>query len=311
MTAAPDHVRAAVADCHPITPPAPGAAAVVDTFPAFMAWWSGAQHLSLDAQIDSWAAGYMSNWPELLEKQIAEYVAEGGEWRRVAREHVFPFWSARLASIQRAHRNLLSAIQPVVRRADETLGLPDGVVVVVYVGIGCGAGWATTYVDRPAVLVGLENVAEEHWDDETSLAGLLSHELGHVWHFTERRRAGLPLEDGPWWHLYTEGVAQRSVQLMAGGDTRGWPRHGTDWVRWCERKRGWLAQEFLRAAVTGEDVRPFFGSWLSVRGHSATGYFLGVEVVRQLEATMTLRDIACLQDVEAVVSGALEAIAAA
>jgi len=79
----------------------------------------------------------------------------------------------------------------------------------------------------------------------------------------------------------------------------------TDWVSWCAQEKSWLAREFLRVVEAGEDVRPFFGSWYAIRGYKQTGYFLGCEAVRQLEAQKTLQEIALLEDVEAVCSEVL------
>ena len=40
---------------------------IIDAFPAFVSFWSQARDKPLDAQIESWASDYMSQWPELLE----------------------------------------------------------------------------------------------------------------------------------------------------------------------------------------------------------------------------------------------------
>jgi hypothetical protein len=82
------------------------------------------------------------------------------------------------------------------------------VTFVIYVGIGCGAGWATTFGDSPAVLFGLENIAERGWEDPGTILGLVAHELGHLVHFAWRLRGGKSAGSGPWWQLYEEGFAQ-------------------------------------------------------------------------------------------------------
>jgi len=283
---------------------------IVDTFPAFLAFWEKAQHLSLDTQIDGWASDYMAQWSELLEKQIQSYVEYGDDWRDVARERVIPFWAERLPSMQCAHEYLLRVCAPVYERAQATLGFRQALAFVIYVGIGCGAGWATMYQDNPAILFGLENIAEEGWDDVAVLWGMIAHEIGHLWHFEQRAQAGLAPGRGPWWDLYTEGLAQRCEQIIAGKESWHMAAQYVDWVSWCEQELPWLAREFLRVVEAGDDVRPFFGSWFALRGRKQTGYFLGCEVVRQLEAQKTLQEIALLEDVEAVFSDVLRAIAA-
>ncbi|MGC9396212.1 MAG: hypothetical protein ACP5J4_15320 [Anaerolineae bacterium] len=252
----------------------------------------------------------MAHWPELLEKQIHSYAEDGDDWRAVARERVAPFWAERLPSMRRAHENLLRVCAPIYERAQATLGFDQPLTFVIYVGIGCGAGWATTYQDNTAILFGLENIAEEGWDDVAVLSGMIAHEIGHLWHFDQRAQAGLVQGKGPWWDLYTEGLAQRCEHVIAGQESYHMAAKDAGWAQWCEQEKSWLAREFLRVVEVGGDVRPFFGSWFAIRRHKQTGYFLGCEVVRQLETQKTLQEIALLRDVESVFSEALRVIVA-
>jgi hypothetical protein len=166
------------------------------------------------------------------------------------------------------------------------------------VGIGLGAGWATTYQNSPALLFGLENIAEEGWSKPAAIEGLIAHELGHLIHFHWRAQAGKAIGSGPWWQLYEEGFAERCEHVLLGEDSwhmasgtgyQGWPE-------WCRENKSWLAAEFLKRAGSGEDIRPFFGSWLNLRGQRQTGYFLGHELVKKLGEHKTLAEIAVLDD---------------
>ena len=282
---------------------------LIDTFPAFLAFWKTAQHLSLDAQIQGWASTYLAQWPELLEKQVQSYAEDGDDWQQMAREHVIPFWSERMPSMKRAHQNLLMVCRPAYKRANEVLGFQQALTFVIYVGIGLGAGWATTYQGNRAILFGLENIAEEGWDEAAVLKGLIGHEIGHLWHFDQRSKAGLMKGNGPWWQLYTEGLAQRCESVIAGEESWHMAAQSDTWLRWCRRQKGWLAGEFLRAVEVGGDIRVFFGSWFDVSGHKQTGYYLGYEAVRRLQEQMTLGDIALIEDVELVFSEVVKAIA--
>jgi hypothetical protein len=82
------------------------------------------------------------------------------------------------------------------------------------------------------------------------------------------------------------------------------------WISWCRANRRWLAETFLHTVARGAPVRPFFGSWYSVRDYKQTGYFLGHEVIRRLEAQMDLHEIALLDDFATPVAAALQALAA-
>ena len=44
----------------------------------------------------------------------------------------------------------------------------------------------------------------------------------------------------------------------------------------------------------GLSIRPFFGSWFEIRGRKQCGYFLGHELVGQLETSMSLKEVALL-----------------
>lgn len=288
-----------------------GSCRVIDTFPVFLAFWGQAQQKPLDGQIEAWASEYMSQWPELLQKQLQDYSQEGVDWRQVAREKVFPFLNERLAAMRRAHHNLMDCCASVYIRAQEALGFESEMTFVIYVGIGCGAGWATTLQNAPAVLFGLENIAECGWSEPPALPGLVAHEIGHLAHHHWRRQVGLQLGCGSWWQLYEEGFAQRCEHVILGADT--WHPSsgdsGDDWLEWCQSHRAWLAAEFLRRVDADQSVRSFFGSWFDIRGHKQCGYFLGHEVIRELESGANLEEIALLEDTEGACRSIVEDLA--
>ncbi len=274
---------------------------IIDTFPAFERYWAKANRWSLDQQIDGWAKFYQNAWPELFDKQVGDYRSAGLDWKQIARERVFPFLGERLPTMQSAHANLLDEWQGIFHRAQAVLGFDGDLLYVIHVGIGSGAGWATTYQGRPAILFGLENIAEEGWSERAVVSSLAAHEIGHVFHAERRRRHGLEAGAGPYWQLYEEGFAQRCEHLIQGKDT--WHMaHGQgspdDWLAWCQANRENLAGRFLELAEGGGDLRPFFGSWFDVGGWKQCGYYLGHEVVFQMEGEYSLEQIALVTDVD-------------
>ena len=284
---------------------------VVDAFPAFLDLWPTIQHKPVDRQIEAWATDYMAAWPDLLAKQQACYAEDGEDWRRVAREIVFPHLAGRLVGMEEAHGNLLALVEPVHARAQRILGFERDIVVVIYAGIGCGAGWATTYQDLPAILFGLENAAEEGWTGPEALTGLIAHEIGHVAHYLWRQQRDIPEGSGAWWQLYSEGFAQRCEHLIMNDESWHMACTMEGWQDWCQANEGWLATEYLRVVDAGESLRPFFGSWYDLRGWKQTGYFLGHCVIQRLEAGMDLCEIALLEEVEPLMRRELERLAAA
>lgn len=273
---------------------------VIDTFSEFLRFWVRAQGKPIEAQIEGWASEYMSQWPELLEKQQGDYSSQNGDWRQIAREKVFQFLAERLPAMREAHKNLLALCAPVYSKAREVLRFESDVIIVIYVGIGCGAGWVTPFRGSPAILFGLENIAECGWSGTQAITGMVAHEIGHLAHDYWREQSGKACGSGAWWQLYSEGFAQRCEHLILGKDT--WHEsvgiNEDDWIDWCQDHIGWLATEFLRVVDAGESVRPFFGSWYDIRGRKQCGYFLGHELIKELGTDMGLREIALLNNAE-------------
>ena len=272
---------------------------IIDTFPAFQNIWSETKHSPINTQIKAWFDRYMSHWPELLQKQLDDYASLNEDWRVTAKERIFPSLPERLPTMQTAHDNLLKICDDIYKRFQKTTGVDNDLVCVIYAGLGCGAGWATDYEGKPAILFGLENIAEEGWQEQATLEGLMAHELGHLVHLEWRKQANRPDEDSPWWQLFTEGFAQYCEEIILARPSRHMQADPEkNWHEWCQENLGWLATEFLRRADQGEDMRPFFGSWFDLHGYKQTGYFLGHELVKALQEQMSLQEVAILTNIE-------------
>lgn len=284
---------------------------IVDTFADFLGYWRRAKDRSLEAQVHGWQDGYMVAWPELLQKQLDDYAGQDESWQAVAEAHVFPFLAERLPAMKAAHAHLLRVGPDVVARARQRFGFQWPLTFVIYVGIGCGAGWVTEYGGRPAVLFGLENIAECGWSEPPALTRLVAHELGHLVHFAWRAEVGLDHGQGAWWQLLSEGFAQRCEHLIQGQES--WHMQlgnsAEDWLAWCRDHEPWLAQAFLEAADGDQSVRPFFGSWYDIRGHKQTGYYLGHQLVVRLEEQLSLQEIALLDESDGRLRQALDQMA--
>ena len=82
------------------------------------------------------------------------------------------------------------------------------------------------------------------------------------------------------------------------------------WLEWCRENLAWLAAEFIRKVKAGEATQAFFGSWYDIQGTSQTGYYLGWEVIKQLNKDKTIEEIALLEEIEFSLLGILDQIAA-
>ncbi|MFZ0830369.1 MAG: hypothetical protein WCB18_03805 [Thermoplasmata archaeon] len=274
---------------------------LLDTFPAFEAYWASVRTLPIAVQIARWESDYMAPWPELLQKQKDDYRQAGQSWQRIARARIFPRIPARLGRLRRLHDNLVRELPGAWKRTREVLEVDFDVQFVIYIGLGCGAGWATQLGGVPAVLFGLENAAEATAGERGGGPGAVSHEVAHLVHDEWRRRARLPgIEDarGPYWQLYEEGFATECERVIDGPSRFRLRTGRPDWLGWCTQHRAALARRFLKDVRARRSVRPFFGSWFSIGGHTECGYYLGAELIRHLKETLSLREIARLSSPE-------------
>lgn len=279
---------------------------IIDIFPAFLEFWKKAHDQPLNVQIEGWSHDYLADHLELQAMQVENYARQNLDWKTIARERVFPFLNERLEAMQEAHKNLLELCPSIYAQARQVLGFESDTLFVIHVGIGCGAGWVIPYGGRPAILFGLENIAECGWSHAEAIQGLVAHEIGHVVHFHWRDLANKANGEDAWWQLYEEGFAQRCETIMQG--TASWHQASTDdeWLTWCQHHRGWLADEFLKTVEAGKPVNRFFGSWYEIQGKSETGYFLGHEAIQALESEYNLKQIALLDDIETRFKAILE-----
>ncbi len=222
-----------------------------------------------------------------------DYTKVEGGWRSIARDRIWPSLSQRMDKMLYANRSIRQVYDATCRSAYDTLGFEEAVTILSYVGIGNGAGWATSWEKKPAVLLGLENIAELGWEQPDSIQKLLAHELGHL--FMRSIRANcVALSNEPLSVLYEEGFAQHSEHVTLGHETWGCASQ-PGWLDWCLANEGLLAAKYLQALHDREKWCKFFGSWLEIDGWRQTGYFLGCRFVQHLSRQMALADIARLE----------------
>lgn len=274
---------------------------IIDTFPAFEEFWEKARSLPLATQIDLWEHDQMAAWPELLAKQKADYRKNGVDWKVIARTKVFPHLEERLPRMRRLHEGFVRDLPGAWSRTKKKLGIRFQANFVVYVGLGCGMGWATRYDDRPAVLFGLENAAENFTGEEDPWPGAISHELAHLAQYEWRRQHGVdkaPVKDHPLWQLYEEGFATQAEREIEGPRAFRLRTGDPNWLPWCESHRRWLAGKFIADVAARRTVRPYFGSWYKVQGHIETGYYLGAEVIREWRRSWSFERCAVVPEMD-------------
>ncbi len=166
------------------------------------------------------------------------------------------------------------------------------VVVVFYLGLGNGAGWAVNIDGVQHVLLGAEKIIELGWYGEKEMKGLIYHELGHILHDSKKTTTQeiTSQKDKALWQLYTEGFAMYCEQLLCN-DKSFYHQDKDGWLNWCIVNRAELFREYIRVIENNESHQKFFGDWCSYHGVSDIGYYLGCELVKKICRTMTFQDM--------------------
>ncbi|MCL5731175.1 MAG: hypothetical protein M1605_03540 [Candidatus Thermoplasmatota archaeon] len=265
---------------------------LIDTFPDFLQIWNENITGDPDRQIQLWERFYRDRYEEIFNKTIESYSSDGEQWKDFAMKRIFPIDAEKIILMEEAHKNLLKVIFDLCGNPDTVRLFPSDLTFVIYVGIGTGAGWASSYKSKPAILFGLENIIDMHWESEIALKGLALHEAGHLFQETVRKESGFPFGKGPIWYLYEEGFAEYFESQLLTPEIWHQSLGQPGWNRWCEEHIQYLSSLFLEDVESGSETTRFFGSWYDIDGWKETGYFLGYMVMKQLE--LPLYDLACL-----------------
>lgn len=285
-----------------------------DRYSIFPSFWESIKHLPIPNQIEKWDNFYMGKWPRLRNFLKKKYKEEGQDWFTIAQEFVFPKFNENVDEFQKIGDILQDHIPNILKELKKQFKVDFEILFIIYVGIGLGAGWATEFDGKPAILFGIENAAECGWNRRKILEPLIAHELGHILHHFWRKQNNLPIfSQSPLWTLYEEGFAMRIEHRIMGYESWHEQQEDKGWLLWCQMNQAWLSEEFLKKMMENsqESLRPFFGSWYDIKGMKQTGYYLGHEIIKHLEKQNTLQEIAnfSLSKIERSISETLEVFA--
>jgi hypothetical protein len=156
--------------------------------------------------------------------------------------------------------------------------------VILYLGLCNGAGWVTGIGDRLTVLVGIEKLIELNWCDPVSMAGLIFHELGHVYHsqYGKYQLEIRTYSDRFIRQLFVEGVAMVFEQELIG-DPFFYQQDRDGWQKWCRENLEYIKQSFQADLKTmNPENQRYFGDWVRFEEYGDVGYYLGTDLVRYL-----------------------------
>lgn len=196
---------------------------------------------------------------------------------------------------KKAHQSFVNATKNLSNEINNKFNVDLDVTIILYLGLGNAAGWATTINNQKVVLIGLEKVVELGWCSESDMKALIYHELGHIYHshfehknhLLNNRRKGI-------YQLYSEGIAMVFEQTLCN-DTDYYHQNTNDWLDWCKENENLIKTEYLKRIQNKESVQDFFGDWRSFMDHSDVGYYLGTSFVRFLMNDYSLQEIASMK----------------
>ncbi len=195
-----------------------------------------------------------------------------------------------------AHNAFCELVDSIDEKTKSIFGKTLDITVVFYLGLCCGAGWAVeNFKGKQYVLLGAEKIVELDWHEKALMAGLIYHEIGHLWHFDTRRKFMRKFKNKYLWQLYTEGMAMYAQQLLMN-DENFYHQNKDGWLDWCSENKKALFKEYLRRIDNNESCQDFFGDWCSYLGHSDVGYYLGCELIKEFSKKHSPKELVNLKE---------------
>lgn len=200
-----------------------------------------------------------------------------------------------MEATETAHQSFVKVTKNLSDRIKSKFNVDLDVTVILYLGLGNGAGWATTVNNQKVVLIGLEKVVELGWCSESDMQDLIYHELGHIYHsLFERKELFMTFKKRAVQQLYREGVAMAFEQTLCNDNSR-FHQNVNGWLSWCKENENLIKTEYLKRMNNNESIQDFFGDWCNFLGHSDVGYYLGTVFVRFLMNRYSLQEIASMK----------------
>lgn len=198
----------------------------------------------------------------------------------------------KLQEAETAHNSFVKATENLSTEIKCKFGVDLDVTIILYLGLGNAAGWATIIDNKKVILIGIEKVIELGWCDENDMKALIYHELGHIYHsLFECRQLINTKREQAIRQLYREGIAMIFEQTLCN-DENFFHQNINGWLEWCKANDDLIKNEYLKRIKSKESVQDFFGDWCSFMNHSDVGYYLGTEFIRFLMKEYSLKEIA-------------------
>lgn len=162
----------------------------------------------------------------------------------------------------------------------------------MYFGNGIGAGWYTSYNDKPSILLGFENILILNWDSKQQLESLIFHEIGHIVHDYYRNNAIKSNYNNIYYKLYREGFAHYICSQIQNHDNFSeFMGNEKEFKDWFNNQYKVICSDFLNNIENKDFNKKVFGSWDNYNGYKQVGYYLGFKIFQELVKTYTIQEI--------------------
>lgn len=248
---------------------------------------------SKEHKLEYWY-NYMERDIEIRDKCIDDYVTEGYDWKKIAEQKVFVYDDKDLARMHLLPENILEICKDI--NLNSILVTQDeDISVVIYHGIGNGAGWATTHKNKPSILLGVEKIVELGWENKITLTNLIAHEYAHLLHNSFRHDITFQIDSDYKryiFKLYYEGFATYYENFFFGRE-----KSDLEWYKKCVTNYEDIKKEYLvRLENNPISCLDFYGDWYKIFGISDTGYFLGSKLIEFLLENFKIEIIMCFTE---------------
>lgn len=261
---------------------------LIDTFKAFYPYY-----IALNDPVKRYEAWnlYMDQYPVIKQMCIKDYQQNHIDYKELALKKIFNHDDHYINKIEVSYQNLMDLLVSNPMKFNGLLPIDFHFSIILYFGLGNGAGWATLYQNEPAILLGIDKIAELSWTDKQTLSGLIMHEYAHIAH-AYLRKINLDefenLEDNPFFRMYSEGFASFYEDISNQGFKARSP-----WFASCLKKEEELKKIYLEKIENHvSDWTNFYGDWHQVMDLSDAGYFLGYRMIQSLSNRYSLSEIA-------------------
>ncbi len=188
------------------------------------------------------------------------------------------------SQLETLHSSFCKVTSGLNRKVIDCFGRELNIDIVLYIGLCNAAGWVTNINGRDVILLGIEKILELNWYDESSMYGLIYHELGHLYH----KQYGMFHQQSDnsrrnfVWQLFTEGIAMYFEQTLVN-NYNYYHQDKNGWLEWCDSHYQQILTDFYNDLPTmTRSNQNYFGDWVSYHGKGDIGYYLGSKFVQQL-----------------------------